>query len=523
MKDSSLCPMRAVALGLALIFTACATLPAPAPTAAVVNAAPISFAALQARQQHLRESNSNTLSQRAWQKIWASQNVNQLHDHLNLKLTQIQSSFAVEKEALQEFDQALAQSRNAEFLKQATETKALARIQGADIYRALAEDQLLEIVIDLECAAHGTRLDMRAVQTLKWLSARVSESDDLEKLALLPFAEKLLAQTGLNDSSAALTGPLIRASAEVVATERSSSFKKQVSVAGQTAYRLADRELKNWILHFTQSSAEIADEYQYFPTVVGRQHSFGVRKPASIRAQNQLPAKAAVSSIADGVQDRSAATGAHPLRPFSARNLSENEFAMIFEGQTHIVYTSDLASELIEHSRPATFFVSGSDLKSANDSHAKWLEQTKTRATLAFGAQGNTLEPVSLESDGELAQSIDRSLLALNLAHLPNSTFLKPSFDCESGRLGKIARERGLRLVRANIESFDQIDFDPQHVAQRIAQQTALLKSGIIRLQLGTPRAQEIQRELTATLHSSFKDANFGPHFVALTSERGGA
>lgn len=468
-----------------------------------------------------------------FEELFSSRNTLAIEEHLQLKMAQDIAGFSVARQAMSEFDRRIKTNKSARFILATGDTDLLAKLEGADAYRALASEQLVSDILFLTSQLHSTQRD-QARAVLAWFNSRGSNFLPLEHLALQAFGEELSSLASDREETAPIIAAFLMTREQLLAIERDHGVQKTIEQAGAQYLLHAEQEMRNWISHFKKARLEAQNEFEYYPTVVGRKHRVSIRTIASAEISRS---------------DQSASPHDSPLRPLTARSLKENTFVLIYTGAIKTNSSLTLIAELKRQNRAATFFVESGDLTSnsngnsaddsANRSSAKslaahspsspvatrnsWSEALKkgSNFTFAFAADSESHAPASLQSNSALENSLARGRISMENLQLPLAPFVRPGFDAESGRLGKLAHAQHLRLVRTNITSFDQIDFDSNRVAERVATQILQLKTGLIELHANTPRASEIQIELGNRLNKSFPNSNAAPRFVALTPQTG--
>ncbi len=462
-----------------------------------------------------------------------------IENHLSLKLAQIVNGFQIARNALGEFDQRVKKSSTGNFIATTNDPALLSRLEGADTYRAIANEQLVSDILFLESLADGTTsssddtsltsmptsvptstlsltptsspsVNASASETINWLVQRGQQLTPEQHLALQPFAEELNALAPNPASISKIHDAFFLSKDRLVAIERNSDVQKSLARNGESALAHADQELKNWISHFAKARLDAQNEFEYYPTVVGRKHRTSLRMIASESPLSSASARAA----------NSASRHEKPLRPLTARALNENEFVLIYSGKLRSSASLRLISDLNRQKRSATFFLDSEDLASAQKSEY-WPAGLQSSTNLTFATQGNSETPPCLQGNGELERSMVLGRSTLENLSLPVAPFLRPGFDAESGRVGKIAHGQHLRLVRTNIASFDQIDFDARRIAERVATQISKLKSGLIEFHANSPRSSEIEAALGQLVDENFHKSKSAPRFVALSSKLG--
>jgi len=447
-----------------------------------------------------------------FEELFSSRNTLAIEEHLQLKMAQDIAGFSVARQAMSEFDRRIKTNKSDRFILATGDTDLFAKLEGADAYRALASEQLVSDILFLTSQLHSAQRDQARV-VLTWFNSKSSNFLPLEHLALQAFGEELSSLASDREETAPIIAAFLMTREQLLAIERDHGVQKTIEQAGAQYLLHAEQEMRNWISHFKKARLEAQNEFEYYPTVVGRKHRVSIRTIASAEISRS---------------DQSASPHDSPLRPLTARSLKENTFVLIYTGAIKTNSSLNLIAELKRQNRAATFFVESGDLTSTPpispiSTRNSWSEALKkgSNFTFAFAADSESHAPASLQSNSALENSLARGRISMENLQLPLAPFVRPGFDAESGRLGKLAHAQHLRLVRTNITSFDQIDFDSNRVAERVATQILQLKTGLIELHANTPRASEIQIELGNRLNKSFPSSNAAPRFVALTPQTG--
>jgi peptidoglycan/xylan/chitin deacetylase (PgdA/CDA1 family) len=163
------------------------------------------------------------------------------------------------------------------------------------------------------------------------------------------------------------------------------------------------------------------------------------------------------------------------VREITSKLLQNGEFALVFEGGLDPLQTREILKTLDEHRAKGTFLVPGA---SARD-HAELLETVKKMGN-SIGAQTlNSMDLTSIpmaESDKQISDGVH----AVAVAGDVSSTLFSFPFASSNEALDQMVTSKGLKIVRADLDSEDWKHYDPAELVKTVNERTSSSQKGIL-------------------------------------------